>query len=371
MKKTRLAVIGTGAMGMNHCRSVKAIAGSELAAVCDANAESSARAAKEFSVQGFTSAEEMMDSIKPDGIIITTPHYSHHTIAAQAFTRGIHVLTEKPIAAQIKDGIYAVNAWKKARETYPSLQFAAMFQLRTHGVWKKIKEMITRGDLGRLMRCTWIITTWYRSQAYYNMGGWRGTWKGEGGGVLLNQCPHNLDLYCWLVGSPGRIMGFTSCGKYHKIEVEDEVTAYLEHANGMVGHFITSTAESPGTNRLEITGENGVLVYENNSLTFKRNEQSVLSHIQHNNDPFSVIPHWLCSVPFAKDQDNPHKAVIENFADAINSGAVLIAPAEEGLAQLSLGNGIMLSSHLQKPVSLPLDPEQYSAMLQQKNDTPK
>ena len=155
-----------------------------------------------------------------------------------------------------------------------------MFQQRTHGFWRKIKEMIDQGQLGKLVRATWIITDWFRSQTYYNNGGWRATWKGEGGGVLLNQCPHNLDLYQWFFGMPQRVAGFASIGKYHHIEVEDEVTGFFEHANGMVGHFITTTAESPGTNRLEIVGELGKLVFEEGKLSFSKNQSSMFDFIK-------------------------------------------------------------------------------------------
>ena len=173
-----------------------------------------------------------------------------------------------------------ISAYEAALADTPHLKFAAMFQQRTHGYWRKIKELIDEGELGRLTRATWIITDWFRTQAYYDNGGWRATWSGEGGGVLLNQCPHNLDLYQWFVGLPARVAGFATLGKYHDIEVEDEVTGYFEYENGMVGHFITTTAESPGTNRLEIVGERGKLVFEGGKLMFYRNRSSMLDFIQ-------------------------------------------------------------------------------------------
>ena len=173
-----------------------------------------------------------------------------------------------------------IAAYEAARETKPDLVFAAMFMQRTYGYWQKIKEMIAGGELGKLVRTTWIVTNWFRTQYYYDSGGWRATWRGEGGGVLLNQCPHNLDLYQWLVGMPQRVTGFAHLGKYHDIEVEDEVTAYFEHPDGMIGHFITTTAELPGTNRLEIVGENGRLIFENDCLTFARNKMSMFKQLR-------------------------------------------------------------------------------------------
>ena len=202
----------------------------------------------------------MLEHQALDAIIISTPHYDHTPITIAVLEKGIHVLVEKPIAVHVKDAHKMIAAYERAKQTTPNLIFAAMFMQRTYGHWRKIKALIDGGELGRLVRTTWLITDWFRTQSYYNNGGWRATWKGEGGGVLLNQSPHNLDLYQWFVGMPKRVTGFASLGKYHRIEVEDEVTAYFEHENGMIGHFITSTAESPGTNRLEMVGENGKLV---------------------------------------------------------------------------------------------------------------
>ena len=197
--------------------------------------------------------------------------------------RGIHVLVEKPIAVHAKDARKMISAYETAKLQYPNLIFAAVFMQRTYGFWRVIKSMIDEGQLGRLVRTTWIITDWFRTQSYYDNGGWRATWKGEGGGVLLNQCPHNLDLYAWFLGMPKRVTGFASLGKHHRIEVEDEVTAFFEHENGMVGHFVTTTGESPGTNRLEIVGEQGKLIYEDQKLTFYRNQHSMFEQIEDRN----------------------------------------------------------------------------------------
>jgi predicted dehydrogenase len=213
------------------------------------------------------------------------------------------------------------------------------------------------------MRTTWIITDWFRTQSYYDNGGWRATWKGEGGGVLLNQCPHNLDLYQWFVGMPQRVAGFASIGKYHNIEVEDEVTGYLEYQNGMVGHIITSTAESPGTNRLEIMAEKGKLVFENGKLTFYRNRYSTFKQIEESDSGYEKVEHWRIEVPYQHHGEPGHRLVIENFANAVLRGEELIAPAVEGIHSLSLGNAIMLSSFLGQPIEMPFDDQAYAAKL--------
>jgi predicted dehydrogenase len=226
-----------------------------------------------------------------------------------------------------------------------------------------VKSLIEDGELGRLVRATWIITDWFRTQSYYDNGGWRATWKGEGGGVLLNQCPHNLDLYQWFVGMPIRVAGFASIGKYHNIEVEDEVTAYLEYQNGMVGHILTSTAESPGTNRLEIVGENGKLIFENGKLTFFRNRHSMFDQIKKSTSGFATVENWVIDVPYKHHGLMGHGLMTENFANAILNGEKLIAPGEEGIFSLTLGNAIMLSSFLGHPVDLPIDADMYAAKL--------
>jgi predicted dehydrogenase len=238
-----------------------------------------------------------------------------------------------------------------------------MFMQRTYGHYLKIKDLIDSGELGKLVRTTWIITDWFRTQIYYDSGDWRATWAGEGGGVLLNQCPHNLDLYQWLVGLPDRVTGFAQIGKYHDIEVEDEVTAYFEHGNGMVGHFVTSTAESPGTNRLEIVGEKGKLVFEDQKLTFHRNRSSMLHFIEEATGGFDKVENWVCEIPFKHHGQPGHRIIIENFANAVLGKESLIAPAVEGLHSVMLGNAIMLSSFLNKTLNLPIDEDLYKKKL--------
>ncbi len=255
-------------------------------------------------------------------------------------------------------------AW--ARERYPGLIFAIMFQQRTLGVSAVLKEMLAAGTLGKLVRTTWIVTDWFRPQAYYDHGGWRATWRGEGGGVLLNQCPHNLDLYQWLVGLPDRVTGFVELGKYHDIEVEDEVCAVFHHDNGMTGHFVTSTAESPGTNRLEIAGEHGKVVVEGGRISFDLNESSMLEFLKTTGEPFAHPTSHPQEVKRPPDAGSGHLRVIENFAAAIRDPSIpLVAHGTEGIRSLSLGNAVMLSSWLRETVPLPLDEARYAVLLEE------
>lgn len=375
--KARLAVIGVGVMGSSHVRDIATrLPNAQLAAVCDIDRERADRFAEVYGVPAFYDhrqllAQAVSQAIDLDGVVIATPHYDHTTISVDALEQGFHVLTEKPLAVHVKDGRKMIAAYEKARQKNPKIQFAIMFQNRTHDQWLKVKQILDSGELGKLVRATWLLTDWFRTQSYYDGGGWRATWRGEGGGVLLNQCPHNLDLYQWYFGLPKRVAGYAHIGKYHHIEVEDEVTGYFEYENGMVGHFVTTTAESPGTNRLEIVGEMGKLVCENNKLTFTRNQTSMFEFLRTCPNMFDNVP---CTV---EEQEVPpvvdwgHWKVLQAFAGAILTGEKLIAEAPEGLNGLMLGNAIMLSAFQGRPVELPLDEEAYEARLLELIETSK
>lgn len=361
--KLKLGIVGLGNMGSFHVSEVSKMDTVALAAVCDIDKEKADRFGANFNAPVYYDHETMLAEADLDAVLCAVPHYDHVPISINAFKKGKHVLVEKPITVHVKDARKMVAAYEAAKKQYPGLVFSIMFQQRTHGYWKKVKEMIDSGELGKLVRATWIVTDWFRTQTYYDTGGWRATWKGEGGGVLLNQCPHNLDLYQWFFGVPKRVSGFASIGKYHNIEVEDEVTAYFEYENGMVGHFITTTAESPGTNRLEIVGEKGKLVYENGRLTFDRNVKSMLEFLRESPKSFDRVEHAVEDVPFTMDPMPAHSIMIRNFAACIQHGEPLIAYGPDGIRGLSIGNAIMLSSFLGKPVEIPFDEDLYEAKL--------
>jgi len=364
--KVRIAVIGVGVMGSSHVRDIATrLPAAELAAVCDIIPERADRYAAEYHAPAYYDSRSLLSQADLDAVVIATPHYAHTTLSLAAFQRGLHVLTEKPLAAHARDGRLMLEAHAQARLTKPGLQFAIMFQMRTQGVWQKVKQMLETGELGKLQRVTWIITDWFRPQSYYDNGGWRATWKGEGGGVLLNQCPHNLDLYQWLFGMPRRVAGFAHLGKYHRIEVEDEVTGYFEHDDGLVGHFITTTAESPGTNRLEIAGELGKLVVEDDKLTFTRNKLSTFEFIRTSPKPFDHVECQVEAVPIPPSPESGYVAVFTAFTNAILHGGQLVVEASEGLKGLTLGNAIMLSSFLGRPVEMPFDEQAYADKLQE------
>jgi predicted dehydrogenase len=328
----------------------------ELVAVCDPVAPLDGYA----SLKTFTDAEALIRSGAVDAVIIATPHYQHTTLGIAALEAGVHVMVEKPISSHKADAERLIAAHAR----HPQVVFAGMFQLRTEPRYQKIRKLIREGALGQIVRVNWINTDWYRTEAYYASGGWRATWKGEGGGVLLNQCLHNLDVLQWMVGMPQRVRGFCQFGRFHQIEVEDNVTAYLEWPNAATGVFISSTGEAPGTNRLEIAGSMGRLVLENHRLTFTRNETDMIEFSRTARQGFVKPEVWHIEIPF----DNavlPHAIMVQNFVNAILDGEPLIAPGEEGIHSVELANVMVYSSLLGQTVELPMDAAAWERKLQQ------
>lgn len=358
MNKVRLGIIGLGNIGKYHADylSKGKVNRCELTAVCD----SFAPLDRYLPLRTFTDPAELFRSREVDAVIIATPHYQHTTLGMAALEAGLHIMVEKPISAHKADAERLIATARK----HPRQVFAGMFQLRTEPRYLKIQKLIREGHLGAITRVIWIITDWYRTDAYYASGGWRATWKGEGGGVLLNQCLHNLDTLAWLCGMPKRVRGFCALGRYHNIEVEDDVTAYLEYENGATGVFITSTGEAPGSNRFEIAGTQGRIVLENNRLTFTRNEVSMLEFSKTAKVGFAKPEVWQVEIPFT-DAVVPHSLLVQNFVDAILEGAPLVAPGAEGIHSVELANVMLYSSLLGQTVELPMDSAAYERKLQE------
>ncbi|GIO54716.1 Gfo/Idh/MocA family protein [Paenibacillus cineris] len=372
VQKVKLALVGLGNIGRTHIHNIKSMEQIELVGVCDTVQERADRFAAECSTTAYYSHLELFEQSGLEAVIIAVPHYSHPAIASDAFERGIHVLCEKPLAVHVNDAKLTIDAYAEAKKKFPDLVFGMMFQERTLPYYKKIKEVVGSGELGQLTRATWINTAWFRSQSYYDSGDWRATWAGEGGGILTNQCPHNLDFYQWVFGIPARISGHAHIGKYHHIEVEDEVTAYFEHDNGMIGHFIVTTAESPGVNRLEIVGENGRLLYENNKLRIYRNHISMLKHLRETQDGFGNVEYEEEEIEVDTSVETGHKVVTEKFIRKISTGkGELIAEGTEGIRSVTIANGIMLSSFTKQMVAVPFDADQYEELLQELISTSK
>jgi len=360
MNKVKLAVIGLGNIGNLHLRNIENEAKVELTAVCDIVPEKADAAAAHYGVEAYYDSDALLADKVCDAVIIGTPHYFHTTIGIAAMDAGHHVLVEKPISVHKADCERLIAAHKRN----PDLVFAAMFNQRTDPFYQKIRQMVQSGELGKLVRVNWIITNWFRTQSYYDSGGWRATWGGEGGGVLLNQCPHNLDLLQWITGMPAKVHGFCDIGKRHTIEVEDEVTAFLEYPGGCTGLFVTSTGEAPGTNRLEIAADNGKLVFEGDQIVFTRNLVPATEFLRTSEQSFARPPSEVETFTF-DNHGGQHAAILKNFADAILTGVPLIAPAEEGIHSVELANAILYSSLISRPVDMPLDGAAYEAKLKE------
>ena len=365
MKKVRLGIIGAGNMGSGHIGNyLKGLLPEiEIVAVADRRPDRRDWARENLGdkVAIFNEGSDLIASGLVDAILIAVPHYQHPTLAIEAFRAGQHVMCEKPA------GVYTLQVREMIAEAdkHPELTFGMMFNQRTNCVYRKMKEMLDAGELGELKRVNWIVTDWYRTQFYYDSGAWRATWAGEGGGVLLNQCPHQLDLLQWLCGLPVRVHSFCHEGKWHDIEVEDDVTAYIEFANGATGVFITTTADAPGTNRLEITGTKGRLICDENGLTYDRLKEDERIWCATCKEGFEKPG---CErVEVETDGENPqHAGVLNAFAAHIQTGAPLVADGREGINGLMLSNAIHLSSWLGETVTLPIDEKKFLNLLNER-----
>jgi predicted dehydrogenase len=360
MKNVRLGIIGYGIMGQGHAREVMAghVRRLRLTAVADADAGRLADLPP--AVRRFTSAESMLASGAVDAVLIATPHHFHASVGIAALAAGLHVLVEKPVAAHKADAERLLAA-HRGRQV-----FAVMLNQRTDPFYRKLRDLIARGELGAIQRINWIVTTWFRPQAYFNSGGWRATWAGEGGGVLINQAPHQLDLLWWLFGAPKTVWANCQLGRWHDIEVEDAVTACLEYPDGATGVFVTGTGEAPGTNRLEIAAENGRVVLEDDRIVWQRNAVPVSVFSRTTAQNFGRPPRRADRVFTYPNHGPQHNAVLRNFADAILDGRPLIAPAAEGLHSVELANAMLLSSSTRRAVELPMSAAAYARWLKRR-----
>ncbi len=350
MKTVRLGILGLGNMGSSHAEKLFAGECAEitLSAVCDEKADRRDWAKGKFgdAVAVFANAEEMMDSGLIDAVVIAVPHYDHPKYSIMTMKKGLHCLVEKPAGVYTKQ-VLEMN--KIADEC--GVVFAIMMNQRTNCIYRKMREIVKSGELGEIRRTNWLITNWYRPQTYYDSGDWRATWSGEGGGVLLNQCPHNLDLWQWICGMPSNVTAKIHCGKWHDIEVEDDVSVYVEYPNGATGVFVTSTGDACGTNRFEIILDKGKLVAENDKLYMWKTDISEADFLKTNIKPFGNRKFAYSEVE--TDGENPqHMGVFKAFAANILHGTPLIADGREGINGLTLSNSMHLSAWLGKEIEI-------------------
>lgn len=368
LENVKVGIIGIGNMGSSHSLYLNngEVPGAVLTAVCDQNPER-LKWAKETlgeNIQMFDNTESFFEFGDIDAVIVATPHYDHPPLAIKALQKGIHVLVEKPVGVFTKN----VRELNEVAEKSGKV-FGIMFNQRTNPLYQKLRDLVQSGELGEIKRTNWIITDWYRSQSYYDSGGWRATWAGEGGGVLANQDPHQLDLWQWTSGlMPKRVRAFCGFGKFHNIEVEDDVTAYVEYENGATGVFVTSTGDAPGTNRYEISGDRGKLVVEDGKLTFWRLRQSEREFNREYKGGFGEPECWKIDIPI-KGEATQHKGITTNWVNAILHGTELLGPGEEGIKGLEISNAIHLSAWTDDWVDLPINEDLFYSKLQEKIKT--
>lgn len=363
MENVRIGVIGVGNMGTFHAKELYNgnIRNAVLTALCDTSEKVRQRLKNQFpDIKIYSEYREMFNEAPLDAVIVAVPHYDHTPITVAAFEKGLHVLCEKPEAVTISSARLMNEAAKKSGKV-----FSLMFNQRTDPIYSKAKELVQNGILGEKKRLTWIITNWYRTQAYYDSGSWRATWKGEGGGVLLNQAPHNLDLWQWIFGMPRAVFANCSVAKYHNIEVEDDVRILCRYDGGATAEFITSTGEFPGTNRLEMIGDRAKIVIEEGKLKLWKLQTPERKFCFECPEGFAQIP--MSYEEFSSsDAPEGHIAIIGNFVDAITNGAELIAPGVDGINELTLSNAAYLSSYKNSEIVLPFDDGEFDRFLEEK-----
>lgn len=369
MDRLRIGIVGIGNMGSAHAVQIfeKKVRGAELTAVCDNSLERLEWTEKRFggNIVQYDDYEQFLDCGKMDAVIIATPHKLHPVIAQKAFEKGLHVLTEKPA------GIDTASVRKMNEAAMQSgAVFGIMYNQRTNPLYRKLRDAVKGGILGEIKRFIWIINNWYRTQAYYDSGDWRATWNGEGGGVLLNQCPHNLDIWQWIMGMPVQVRAFCNVGHYHHIQVEDDATIYAEYENGASAVFITSTGECPGTNRIEISGTKGKAVVESGELKLflLEADEREICFTSSEGMPEAKVNSYVIKQEKA---DGGHLEILQNFVDAILKGEALTAPGVEGIYGLMISNAAYLSAWKEDWVMLPADEREFWEFLKKKQDEEK
>lgn len=375
MENVRYGVIGIGNMGTSHSGWLAGgkIPGATLTAVCDIDEKRRAWAKENLpEVAVFEDYKELLDSSLVDAVIIAVPHYLHPEMAIESLKRNINTMVEKPA------GVYAsqIREMNAEAEKHPDVKFAMMFNQRTNPLYQKVKEILDAGTIGELRRVTWIITSWWRTQKYYDSSAWRATWAGEGGGVLVNQAPHQLDLLQWLCGMPSLMEAHLKYGSHRDITVEDDVTAYFEYPNGATGTFITCTHDALGTDRLEIHGDNGkIIITDSKCVTVKKMDkpEDVWNHELDFRQMLALVKGQTQQKLYTEETfecpenwDQQHIDVLINFTNAIAKGEELIAPGAEGIKAVEIANAMFLSDWLGHAVTIPVDDELFYEKLQEK-----
>ena len=366
MEQVRFGIVGLGNQGTHYNALIQdgKVPGGIVSAYCDIDPlriDTMKGKSKFTDAAYFDDYDKMLDSGLIDAVLVETPHYLHPEMTIKALKRGLGVICDKPAGVYAKQVTEMIDFAKTV-----NAPFAMMFNQRTNCIYRKMREMIADGKIGSLQRVNWIITDWYRTQTYYDSGSWRATWNGEGGGVLFNQCPHQIDLVYWIIGElPKTVRGYCQYGRWHDIEVEDEVTAYFEYENGATGVFITTTGETPGTNRLEISGTKGKLLCENNKLFFYENAVDGIENIKTSTNGFAR-PEFTVTEVETDGLNEQHAGILKNFVNYMLGKEELFVAGTDGLASVELMDAIQFSGWTGETVTIPVDPDRYLAILNEK-----
>ena len=354
----RLGIIGVGNIGLQHANNILSgiIQGCVVTALC---ARGSCSLAEQLNIPQYSDYKELIDKQVCDAVIVATPTWSHLEIGCYALSRGLHVLMEKPIGISVAEGERMLELVR------PEQIFGLMLNQRADPIFVAMKKKMDENLLGSLQRINWTMTNWFRPEIYFQTSNWRATWAGEGGGLLVNQCIHNLDILQWICGMPMSIQGFCGFGKYHNIEVEDEATAFFEYGNGATGSFIGSTGEAPGVNRFDIIGDQGMLSYDGDRLLHFENRPSTSEFSQNTTEMFGQ-PEVCITDLSVSPPVNQHAIILQNFINAISCSESLIAPAQEGLKALAIANAILLSAWDHEQIQMPLDSARFHKALSER-----
>ena len=357
IEAVRLGLIGCGYVSKYHLDAAARL-GVRFVAVCDRKSDAADAVAAKTGARAFTDPIALMDTGLVDAVIVGTPHFAHTANALAALERGLHVFVEKPLTVTLGEAQRLVAAHAEK----PGVAFAVDFNQRVWPLWRHVKQMLDDGTIGRVARWQWTITDWFRNQSYFDESTWRGTWSGEGGGVLVNQCPHNLDLLCWFFGLPTRVLAVTPLGKHHRIEVEDEVHAILEYQTGAVGNFITSTGEAHGRNVFEVVGDRATLRVVRGTIELVRMATPVSEHLQTQKDRKTQPEKRVETIEHPR-HDDEYVDMLRDFLTSAVTGSPVIASGAEALRSVTLANAILLSGLHRRIVELPIDAAEVDSLL--------
>jgi len=350
----RYIVIGVAASIFPTHRRAQEAEGVNVVAACDIRVEAGQQRAAEIGCAFYEDYRTMLAETRPDVAVIVTPHPLHPSMTIDCLRAGCHVLVEKPMAVDVAEADQMITEAEKSGRI-----LAINFQQRFRPIIERARALVAEGAIGPLVR-TLSIEPWFRTAYYYRTATWRATWKGEGGGVLLNQAPHTLDILCHLAGMPSKVWGWTRT-RYHAIEVEDTAQAMLEYPNGAPGYLTVSTVEAGVQPRVQIIGERGAIELMGDQLTVHRFSPSTREYMLTSDEMFGKPKTTSETLEF--DAGLGHQAVYHDLKAAIADGRPPRADGREAIMSLELANAIVLSSYAGGPVTLPLDRAAYGELL--------